>query len=92
MRLPTNANGSYAALPRELALDQVPSPLDDAKRLLIINRIDGDLINGMSSIGALQSDLFNDQGVPGRFISANQGPQAKIFASSLISGTLQFGY
>ena len=87
LAVPMNANGSYAALPRELALDQVPSPLDDAKRLLIINRIDGNWTDAISPIGAWQSDLFNDQGMPDHFFSASQGPQAKIFASNLISFT-----
>ncbi len=83
--VPMNANGSYAALPRELAMDQVPSPLDDAKRLLIINRIDGDWMSGISPIAALQSDVFDDHYVRGRYVSSNQGPQAAIFASNLIT-------
>ena len=85
LAVPTNANGSYAALPRQLALDQVPSPQASVERMLIINRIDGDLTSGMPAIGSLQTEFFNDQGKRLLFNSANQGPQAKIFVNNLFN-------
>jgi hypothetical protein len=85
LAVPINPNYSYAALPRQLALDQVPSPLDYAERLLIINRIDGDLTGAMPAIGALQTDLYNDQGKRLTFTSPSQGPQATILANNLFN-------
>ena len=94
LAVPTNPHGSLAALPRQLALDQVPSPQDNVDRMLIINRIDGDLTGGnsrMPAIGALQGEMFNDRGT--RFLfhtSANQGSQATIFTRDFLAFNLRF--
>jgi hypothetical protein len=76
---PGNFGNSYAAAPRKLAVDQIPSPSDGVKQMLVVNRIDGSLINGMPGIGALECDLFNQYGARFTFVSRSFGPQTRTF-------------
>lgn len=86
LAVPINANNSYAALPRQLALDQIPSPADGIKQMLVINRIDGSLYSGMMpAIGTLKCDLFNQAGARYSFTSRSLGPQARAYFYNLVS-------
>lgn len=58
--------GNYNRLPRVLAVDYVPSQAD-AKSLLVVNRMAGNLGTGVSSVGTLFSILYNDREVPYSF-------------------------
>lgn len=58
-----NFNGtSYNALPRVLAADKLRSPADNNALLLILNRMGGNLATGMSILGTINGELFNDMG------------------------------
>jgi hypothetical protein len=58
-----NFNGtSYNQLPRLLAADKIRSPSDNNALLLILNRIGGNLSTGMSTLGTINGELFNDMG------------------------------
>lgn len=58
-----NFNGtSYNALPRLLAADKLRSPANNNALLLILNRIGGNLATGMSILGTINGELFNDMG------------------------------
>ncbi len=86
LAVPINANNSYAALPRQLALDQLHSPADGIKQMLVINRIDGSLYSGMMpAIGTLNFDIFNQAGGRFSFTSRSLGPQARAYFYNLIS-------
>jgi hypothetical protein len=85
----SDGNGTgYAALPRQLALDQIPSPASGVKQMLIINRLDGSLTSLMYAIGRLQCEMFNPQGTRFSFLSRTYGPQARTFYYNLSGGTL----
>ena len=49
----------YEKLPSELALNNIPSVLDQNQTMLIINRIGGDLGDQVASIGTLNGLLYN---------------------------------
>ena len=85
LAVPINPNINYAALPRQLALDQIPSPADGVKQLLVINRIDGSLVSGMPAIGRLECDIFDQAGTRFSFTSRSLGPQARAFYYNLVS-------
>ncbi len=56
-------NGTnYNQLPRVLAADKIRSPADNNALLLILNRIGGNLSTGMSTLGTINGELFNDLG------------------------------
>ncbi len=85
LAVPMNPSSTnYAAAPRQLALDQIPSPADGVKQMLVINRIDGSLINGMPGIGSLECDLFNQYGARFNFTSRSFGPQARTYFYNLV--------
>ncbi len=50
----------YSALPRVLALDNIPSRLDSNDTLLIVNRVGGDLAISAARIGSLFGLLYDD--------------------------------
>ncbi len=50
----------YEKLPSELALNNIPSVLDQNQTMLIINRIGGDLGDQVANIGALNGLLYNE--------------------------------
>lgn len=85
LAVPINPNNYYAALPRQLALDQIPSPVDGIKQMLVINRIDGNLYSGtMPAIGTLRCDIFNQAGARFSFTSKSLGPQARAYFYDLV--------
>lgn len=53
-------DAGYERLPFDLALDNIPSRIDNNDTLLIINRIGGSLDDRMSDIGILAGLLYND--------------------------------
>jgi hypothetical protein len=58
-----NFNGTnYNQLPRVLAADKIRSSADSNALLLILNRIGGNLATGMSTLGTINGELFNDMG------------------------------
>lgn len=60
-----NFDGSgtgYNRLPRTVQIDNIGSPLDGQKTLLVLNRPSGDLLGGVSTIGSLNGTLFTDAG------------------------------
>lgn len=85
LAVPINPNIYLAALPRQLALDQIPSPADGVKQLLVINRIDGSLVNGMPAIGRLRCDIFDPAGTRFSFTSRSFGPQVRAFFYNLVN-------
>jgi hypothetical protein len=92
LAVPTNPNNYYAALPRQLALDQLPSAYNSLKPMLIINRIDGSLYTGMPAIGRLRCDLFNQAGTPFSFTSRTLGPQARAYFYNLVTTGFTYNY
>lgn len=58
---------NYNALPRVLALDNIPSPTDGNATLLILNRVGGDLSDQVTSIGSFFGVAFDDQENPYSF-------------------------
>ena len=52
--------GSYNALPRVLAIDNVASAKDGNNTLLVVNRIGGSLVDGAASIGNVFGILFDE--------------------------------
>jgi hypothetical protein len=52
--------GSYDALPRVLAVDNIPSRADGNDTLIILNSVSGGLRSTMTSFGALFGILFDD--------------------------------
>jgi hypothetical protein len=50
----------YNAAPRTLAVDNLPSPAEGNAALLIIDRFDGNLATGLSTVGQLVGLLYND--------------------------------
>jgi uncharacterized repeat protein (TIGR01451 family) len=66
--LPFNGlpNG-YGLLPRVLALDSIPSPVDGNDMLLIVNRFGGDMTAGAATIGSIFGILYDDAEVPHSF-------------------------
>lgn len=85
LAVPINPNDYYAALPRQLALDQIPSPADGVKQMLVINRIDGSVVSQMPAIGRLTCDLFNQDGARFSFTSRSWGPQVRAFYYNLVN-------
>lgn len=83
--VPISPTGYYAALPRQLAMDQMPSPLSTQKRMLVINRIDGSLLSQISGIGNLQGDLFAPSANSRSFDRGTFGPQARILVEDLFT-------
>jgi hypothetical protein len=83
LAVPINSYAHYSALPRQLALDQIPSPSDGIKQMLVINRIDGSLYSGMPAIGTLKCDMFNQDGALFSFTSRSLGPQARTYFYNL---------
>lgn len=83
--VPISPTGYYAALPRQLAMDQMPSPLNSQKRMLVINRIDGNLLNQMAGIGNLQGDLFAPSANSRSFDRGTFGPQARVMVEDLFT-------
>lgn len=69
-----NFNGDdYDRVPATLAIDNIPSRLDNNDTLVIINRAGGDLGLGVSTIGTLFGLLFNDVETPHSFsLSSNR--------------------
>jgi hypothetical protein len=51
----------YNAAPRTLAIDNLPSPVDDNASLLILDRFGGNLATGLSTLGSITGLLYNDQ-------------------------------
>jgi hypothetical protein len=51
---------SYSQLPRVLALDNIPSALDNNSTLLVLDRIGGDLSSGIGALGSIFGVLYND--------------------------------
>ncbi len=57
----------YNAAPRTLAVDNLPSPMEGNSTLLILDRFDGNLATGLSTVGAIVGLLYNDQENPFSF-------------------------
>ena len=57
----------YNAAPRTLALDNLPSPADGNTTLLILDRLDGNLATGLSTLGSIFGVLYNDTEAPYSF-------------------------
>lgn len=57
----------YNAAPRTLALDNLPSPADGNVTLLILDRLDGNLATGLSTLGSIFGVLYNDAEAPYSF-------------------------
>ncbi len=53
---------AYNRAPRALALDKLRSPADANSTLLVLSRLEGDLVNGVPAIGAFSGTLFDDTG------------------------------
>jgi hypothetical protein len=51
---------SYGAVPRALAIEGIGSPQDGDATILIIDRLGGNLMTGLSTIGQVSGLLFND--------------------------------
>ncbi len=50
----------YNAAPRVLAVDNIPSPVDGNSTLLVIDRIGGSLLTGLSTIGDILGVAYDD--------------------------------
>lgn len=50
---------AYSALPRVLALDNIPSPANNST-LLVVNRIGGSMLDGADRIGPIFGLIYND--------------------------------
>ena len=71
--LPFNGTASgYNRLPRMLQIDNIGSPSDGQRTLLVLNRASGDLAGGFSSLGPINGTLFDNMGTPLPF-SRNSG-------------------
>lgn len=57
----------YNAAPRTLALANLPSPVDGNTTLLILDRLDGNLATGLSTLGSIFGVLYNDAEAPYSF-------------------------
>jgi len=53
---------AYNRAPRALALDKIRGVADGNSTLLVLNRIEGDMLNGTPAIGAFSGTLFDDTG------------------------------
>ncbi|NOT61717.1 MAG: DUF11 domain-containing protein, partial [Acidobacteria bacterium] len=51
---------SYNRLPRQLAVDSVPSPNDGNSTLFVLNRISGNFVTTGDAIGSIAGQLFDD--------------------------------
>lgn len=102
-----NFNGlcSYNALPRVLAVDNIPSPADGNSILLVINNPSGDFTTSGSSVGAVFGILYDDAETPLSFtfssglcqvkqVLSNSFPRVAFRLSSVIpsgrSGWIKF--
>lgn len=68
---------SYNQVPRVLAVDNFPSPVDGNNTLLILNRVGGDLAIGASTIGGLSGVLYDDNEQGFRFVLSSSACQLR---------------
>lgn len=73
---------TYQQLPRTLAVNSIPSRLDGASTLLILNRIGGDLSSGINPLGSINGSLYNDLEARWDFRISSAGPQLRGVLSS----------
>jgi hypothetical protein len=78
---------SYNRAPRALALDKVRSNNDGYSTLLVVSRLDGDLINGISGLGTLFGALFDDAGTSYPFSAPGPTPQFRTMLSNNFPAT-----
>src|SRR5262249_19898013 len=71
---------SYSLLPRELALDNIPSRVDGNDTMLILNRIGGDFATSGATLTNIFGGFFDDAETGGRF---NFSPGVCQFRSSI---------
>ena len=72
---------SYNRAPRVLAVDRIRSPNDGNSTLLVLNRVGGSLVTGVSPIGTMAGLLFDDQTGLSSFIFASDRPQFRALLS-----------
>jgi hypothetical protein len=65
----------YNALPRVLALDNIPSRADGNDTILILNRIGGSLMTKTDAIGAIQGILYDDATIAHSFTATSDSCQ-----------------
>jgi uncharacterized repeat protein (TIGR01451 family) len=68
---------SYEQAGRVLSLDSLRNPGDASSTLLIVNRLGGDLTQGLAPIGVYHGALYNQQGEGFRFRGQTRAPQLK---------------
>ena len=72
----------YQMLPRTVAVNSIPSRLDGARTLLVLNRLGGDLLTGILPLGSIDGSLYNDLEARWDFSVNSAGPQLRGILSS----------
>jgi len=73
----SGAPTAYSALPRVLAIDNLPSALDGNSTLLVVNNLTGDLVNGINTVGSVFGILYDDLEHAQSFSFPQRGCQLK---------------
>ena len=78
---------NYNRAPRAVALDNLRSAADGNATLLVLNRLEGDTLGGVPSLGALSGTLFDDSGTGLPFNAMASACQLRMTLSNAFPAT-----